>query len=267
MYVCTYFNAESAASGKRRPISAPATRPSTSSGRYAEPAPTPAAAIPASSAAGHNKREPQPGAACGDDDAALDELFHRHGHQTIGYGHKRRPTSAHAGLGNSSSTGFASSTAATARKAQPRLFNKTLSSIAAEEIEKLKQVIAQKDERIRNLSRKLSHARAYPLMGMGGGCTTTAAGSDDEGLLLSEEAKASAKGKSGRFDPPGDDESETASFLAEEEVCHLRRVDSALELQKQYNERSAKVRAAQPPHIRAIRAARSFAESVTQHIK
>jgi hypothetical protein len=197
------------------------------------------------------------------DDAALDELFHQHGHQSIGYGkHKslsRRPTT----------TGGAFAGSLTSQPGKTAIFNKSLQNLAAEEVERLKEIIASKDDMITKLSRKLSHVRAYPLKGLGGG-RMGGDSSDDERGLYSEEQKAAGAGKSVQFDARvikthttlggEDDESESESFKAEEDEFQRRRVEDALALQRHFSASGRKARAAQPAHIRAIRESKSFKE-------
>ena len=155
---------------------------------------------------------------------------------------KRRPTSAAAPKVNA--------------------FTKTLHHITNEELDKLREIIAEKDEIIQRLSRKLSHARAYPLKGIN---TTVERNSDDENMNItaSNTNLNSSSHKISMNFIDDETESESESFLAEEEARHLRRVDMAVELQKMKNERKLKTKAGNPPHIRAIREAKSFAESVT----
>lgn len=163
------------------------------------------------------------------------------------------------------------------------IFKKTLHHISAEELEKLRDIIAAKNVIITKLSRKLSHARAYPLKGINEPIIDTDSDYEDyentqnngTGKSVQRVRKSSSTrmGSSAKFSAlsafnDGDDNaSETASFLAEEEAHQQRRVEKAVEIQQMYNERAAKVKASNPPHIRAIREARSFSENVTKNIR
>ena len=142
-------------------------------------------------------------------------------------------------------------------------FKKSLYNITAGELEKLREIVASKDEIITKLSRKLSHARAYPLKGAALDPSAEVY-SDDEPIKPKNNPLQSTNKQT--FNNANDDDvySETESFLAEEEACHEKRVHMALDIQRMKNERSAKKKAANPPHIRAIREAKSFAESVTE---
>jgi len=141
-------------------------------------------------------------------------------------------------------------------------FKKSLYNITAGELEKLREIIASKDEIITKLSRKLSHARAYPLKGAALD-PSAEVDSDDEPVKTKPNPFNTNKPT---FNNANDDDvySETESFLAEEEACHEKRVHMAMDIQRMKNERAAKKKAANPPHIRAIREAKSFAESVTE---
>ena len=166
------------------------------------------------------------------------------------------------------------------------VFKKSLNEINADEIEKLKEIIAQRDYKIASLSRKLSHARAYPLKGINEPTRTYNAYDEEDELENGNNGTGSGGGGGngnggnsggvkigvsivGTFqsNPFDDDQiSETESFLAEENEFEKRRVAKALEIQQGYNERAVSARASNPPHIRAIRSAKSFAESVTANI-
>jgi hypothetical protein len=168
---------------------------------------------------------------------------------------------------------------------QRSVFKKTLHAISAAELERLRQAISARDATIAKLSRKLSHARAYPLTGinvpgynheeddidiMGMGPAASAAAS-----VLSKKSGVSGsmggsfRGSGGLLQDPGgddDEELESASFIAEEEKLQQQRIDNALEIQRKYSVHAAKLKESNPPHMRAIRAAKSFAAHVTENI-
>jgi len=117
-------------------------------------------------------------------------------------------------------------------------FKKSLYNITAGELEKLREIIASKDEIITKLSRKLSHARAYPLKGAALD-PSAEVDSDDEPVKTKPNPFNTNKPT---FNNANDDDvySETESFLAEEEACHEKRVHMAMDIQRMKNERAAK---------------------------
>jgi len=144
------------------------------------------------------------------------------------------------------------------------VFKRTLHNITTQELEKLREIIITKDELITRLSRKLSHARAYPLKGMHYTPEDTLSDDEPQQANNNKSSKQNAT-LSQKIHMTFDEEceSESESFVAEEEARHVRRVNLAVELQQMKNERKARTKANNPPHIRAIRDAKSFAESVT----
>lgn len=131
-----------------------------------------------------------------------------------------------------------------------------------EEIKELKTIIANKDEKIQLLFQKLSFCRAYPLQALDDGKYQYHDPNDEHYNQINKNKTKYNHYNNNNHNSNNDNNSdiETESFIEEEKFHHQKRVDEALLIQQQYNERSKITRANNSPHIAAIRQSKSFAK-------
>lgn len=128
------------------------------------------------------------------------------------------------------------------------------------EVAKLTDSLAAKSAQVLKLSQQLSRARAYPLMSAQRALPTGGWVKDDDSLPgIDDTAARIAKTKRASF-AEYDDLELTAEEEAEEGKLEEDRIGKALQVQREYNDRTQRTRAANPPHIAAIRNSRSFAK-------
>ena len=163
---------------------------------------------------------------------------------------------------------------------------KSFEEINAEELMRLRTEVQKKDKQIKFLSRKLSMARAYPLI--------ATQDSDDEydlafkratnnnqssnNLNTGKAAAAEEEEKKALLARPDihyltgnlslqnymqeELESVSSAFLAEEDALQEARLLRAVDLQLEFNEKFSSNRKADPPHITAIRKSKSFVKGL-----
>lgn len=160
---------------------------------------------------------------------------------------------------------------------------RTFEEINIEEMMKLRSELLKKEEHIRVLSKKLSHARAYPLLATqeydddydfsnkrtnnnNNGTNNGKVGIADEEqnkALLARTDIDYLTGDLSHVNYMQDElESVSSAFMAEENVLQEARLLRAVDLQLEFNERFATNRKADPPHISAIRKSRSFVKGL-----
>lgn len=146
---------------------------------------------------------------------------------------------------------------------------KSLESQHENEIKRLRAIVQERDAQIQRLSRSLSHARAYPLLGMQPDKAGPAEfDNKGVGLLQSQLRFLTPKinlkdyfaDLEGSLYDGKEFESDSVNFLQHEDMLQGQRESDAVATQKDYLYTRA-MRNAKSPHITAIRQSLSFSMS------
>lgn len=153
--------------------------------------------------------------------------------------------------------------------------HKSIEEINATELVKLREQNERKDNQIVELSRKLSYARAYPLRSAFDTETVSDASRTNtseaiHGISFRSKKLSSTDRKDGTVNPQDffndlDDivaEDFGDEYEEKEKELEESRLEYALNLQRDFNDRILRRKAANSPHIQAIRKSRTFAQSI-----
>lgn len=162
-------------------------------------------------------------------------------------------------LGTSDSNYFAALNAAMGG----RMKSNDVLEYLREEVGKLKALNNHKDGLIMKLSKKLSNARAYPLLTMAEEVSDPKATNEsDKGRSVASKKRLKAtKTFAEKVFADLDDsdaESTSSSLAREEQLLNQGRLEAAVNLQQEFMDRIQKKKAESAAHIQAIRRAKTF---------
>jgi hypothetical protein len=157
-----------------------------------------------------------------------------------------------------------------------RSMEKVMEGMNVEEIMKLKNENLNKAQTIVKLSRKLSHARAYPLLSIqesennDGDKAEQDINISEFPLSANQEKKYHFINQYNFYNTEISDnkymrdelESVSSNFLREEEALADKRIKNALNIQTEYNQRYEEKRNHASKHVKAIRSSKKFSDLI-----